>query len=115
MLKTKEEIDKAFKAFAELKHCLIGCYGPKTFQSISEIVTTVVDAEQKFKKAVKNTDEYKAYEADSQRRLNEWCENYRRDSGEVTEATENYIRNFYGDCWEKDPDTGDWHRTAWGF
>ena len=115
MLKSKEDIEKAFKAFSELKHCLIGCYGPNTFQSVSDIVSIIVDAEQKFRKAVRNTDECKAYEADSQKRLNEWCENYRKSGGgELRMATENCIRNLYGDSWEKDPDTGDWHRTSWG-
>lgn len=116
MLKTREDIEKVFKAFTDLKHGLVNCFGREPFyKDLSEMVHTVVDMERRFKNLVKDTEQYKEYQAEEQRALNEWCENYRKSSREVMISSENHISNYYGDKWDKDPETGNWHRTAWGF
>ncbi len=116
MLQTGEDIRMAFKAFAELKHSVINCFGKHDFyRELSDIVHNVVDLERRFEDAVKDSEQYKEYKAEEQKALNEWCENYRKLSNEVTTSSENHISNYYGDSWDKDPETGNWHRSSWGF
>lgn len=114
MLQTGEDIRKVFKAFSELKHNLINCYGKDSpYRELSDIVHTVVDLERRFANAVKDTEQYKEYKAEEQKTLNEWCENYRKLSNKVTTSSENHISNYYGDSWDKDSE-GNWHRSSWG-
>lgn len=115
MLKTGEDIKNTAIAFSELKHNLINCYGKHEFNNeLSSMVRAVVDLERKFENVMKDTEQYKEYQAEQQKELNEWCEKYRKLSTEVTSSSENHISNYYGDSWDKDSD-GNWHRTSWGF